>query len=269
MSQPKPYKRIIFFFKPCNTKNRSGPKNSTVKILPWTMTWAITSTCGPEIVANFYTYKSPFPFSLYLVFSWGWCILVWMLAKCNHVLHIMMISQRNLSGIFTLTRYPGYHLFAQASFFLPFSINLSDQFVLVLIPFRWQIHVVSPDDCISMRQWGIRNPIFQPLFFQISRIETNKCRGSLWPISPRNIFQIIWLYKTWKNTFFFLKKGNISKTNLNEYCGPWTSCLRIPSPNQFCLGTLGNILCTIYKMIFEDKYHKYQLVFINSKKTLP
>ena len=140
-----------------------------------------------------------------------------MLAKCNHVFHTIVIYQRDLSGIFseytrqisilfTSTRYPGYQLFAQTSFFLPFSINLCDQFLLVLIPFRWQIHVVSPDDCISMRQWGIRNPIFQPLFFQISRIETNKCRGSLWPISPRNIFQIIWLYKTWKNTFFFPEK---------------------------------------------------------------
>ena len=126
-------KESFLFFKPCNTKNRSGPKNSTVKILPWTMTWAITSTCGPEIVANFYTYKSPFPFSLYLVFSWGWCILVWMLAKCNHVFHTIVIYQRDLSGIFseytrqisilfTSTRYPGYQLFAQTSFFLPFSI---------------------------------------------------------------------------------------------------------------------------------------------------
>ena len=39
--------------------------------------------------------------------------------------------------------------------------------------------------------WGIRIPVSQRLFFWISRIETNKCRASLWPISPQNIFQII------------------------------------------------------------------------------
>ena len=77
-----------------------------------------------------------------------------------------------------------------------------DQLVMLLIPFCWQMHVVSSDDFISSRQWGcIRNSISQPLFFWISRIETNKCRGSLSPISPQNIFQIIWRHsKTWKNT---------------------------------------------------------------------